>query len=129
MLIEYVGHHDEVEIDGYGLVKPGEPVDVPDALAGRAPVGHRADKDFDPGEGLLAQPANWQVGGASANQGKDDGTGDGGGDDGLDGQAGQQGPEVVDDPPAGTTVTPVDLSKPPETPPSDTPPSATPEEK
>ena len=61
MWVEYVGHHAEVEVDGYGLAVPGVPVDVPDYLAGRAPSGHRTDDDFDPGEGLLAQPVNWRT--------------------------------------------------------------------
>jgi hypothetical protein len=66
MEIVYVGGHDEVEIDGYGLAQQGVPVDVPDELAGRAPSGGRWDVDdqgvslYDAGEGLLAQPTNWQ---------------------------------------------------------------------
>lgn len=58
----YVGQQDEVEVDGLAeLVVRGEPVEVHEQLAGRAPHGHRADEDFDPGEGLLAQPDNWQL--------------------------------------------------------------------
>jgi hypothetical protein len=68
MQIVYVGHDlDGVEIQDLDVIaKPGEPVEVPDELAGRVPSGHRADVDdegnstFDPGSGLLAQPTNWQ---------------------------------------------------------------------
>src|SRR5437879_295258 len=62
MLVVYVGPSlDGVEIDGLDVVaEPNIPVDVPDDVAGRAPHGHRADEDFDPGEGLLAQSVNWQ---------------------------------------------------------------------
>lgn len=53
--IKYVGVHDEVEIADIGAVcKQGGTVDVPAELAGKPPT-----KD-DPGEGLLAQPDNWQ---------------------------------------------------------------------
>ncbi len=62
MLVVYVGPSlDGVEIDGLEVVaEPGVPVDVPDDVAGRVPHGHRADEDYDPGEGLLAQSSNWQ---------------------------------------------------------------------
>lgn len=59
--VEYIGPFDEVEVDGVGLVHPGEPVQVADEIAGRPPKGHRADgDDYDPGFGLLAQTTNWR---------------------------------------------------------------------
>lgn len=53
MHIKYVGPFDRVEVDGR-VVAQGESFDVLAAVAGRAPSGD------DPGEGLLAQPDNWQ---------------------------------------------------------------------
>lgn len=58
--VEYVGPHDEVEVDGFGIVERGKPVDVPPELAGHPPHGHRVDEDYDPGAGLLAQVDNWR---------------------------------------------------------------------
>lgn len=53
--LKYVGPHDEVEIPSLGVVvKRGDTVDVSAEAAGRAPDGD------DLGEGLLAQPDNWQ---------------------------------------------------------------------
>jgi hypothetical protein len=53
--ITYVGPYDEVVVAATGLTaKRGETVEVADQIAGRAPKGD------DPGEGLLAQPTNWQ---------------------------------------------------------------------
>ena len=42
-LIEYIGPHDEVSLDGVGLVKNGDFIDVPDELA----------------KSLLEQTDNW----------------------------------------------------------------------
>jgi hypothetical protein len=64
--VKYVGPSDAVEVVGLGLVKHGESVVVDADLAGRAPKGDPVDKDgspnpeYDPGEGLLAQPDNWE---------------------------------------------------------------------
>lgn len=58
--VEYVGPHDEVEVDGFGVVARGKAVEVPPELAGHPPHGHRADEDYDPGSGLLAQVDNWR---------------------------------------------------------------------
>ena len=52
--LTYVGPHDQVEAAGL-VVKRGESVDVPAAVAGSAPT-----KD-SPGSGLLAQADNWRV--------------------------------------------------------------------
>ncbi|HEY2084889.1 MAG TPA: hypothetical protein VGH54_02445 [Mycobacterium sp.] len=61
MLVVYVGNHDEVEIDGVAeLAYPGEPIEVPAAIAGKAPSGERWTEGYDPGFGLLAQIENWQ---------------------------------------------------------------------
>lgn len=62
MQLVYVGPHDEVEVDGHPEdVQAYTPVEIDDQLAGRPPHGHRADEDYDPGEGLLAQPSNWRT--------------------------------------------------------------------
>jgi hypothetical protein len=68
MKVKYVGQFDEVEIAVTGQVcKQGETVDVPDEVAGQPPsTKHEKGDDGktveveDPGEGLLAQPANWE---------------------------------------------------------------------
>jgi hypothetical protein len=63
--ITYVGPQDVVETE-YGDAVRGEPFEVPDEAAGRAPSGVRGELDedgqptYDPGEGYLAQPGNWQ---------------------------------------------------------------------
>lgn len=64
----YVGPHaDGVEIFDTGeWASPGEPIEVDAELAGRAPKGEPGDEDFDPGEGLLAQPSNWKLATAAA---------------------------------------------------------------
>lgn len=60
--IIWVGGHDTVTIAATGLeVVRGEPVEVAAWLAGRAPSGDPEGDDYDPGEGLLAQPLNWQL--------------------------------------------------------------------
>jgi hypothetical protein len=65
--VSYVGGHDEVEIAATGQTcKRGESIEVDDDLAGRPPKGDPLDADgnpnpdYDYGEGLLAQPDNWQ---------------------------------------------------------------------
>jgi hypothetical protein len=86
MKITYVGPFDAVEVPVGGrfvTVKNGEPIDLPVALAGRPPAerlseildvelpavfdNHEARSALiaelatvDAGEGLLAQPSNWQ---------------------------------------------------------------------
>lgn len=51
------------EIDSLGIViLAGETVEVDAAAAGRSPTGEPGDEDYDPGEGLLAQPVNWAPG-------------------------------------------------------------------
>lgn len=72
MKFKYVGPLDEVSVDAIGVtVKKGGVVDVPEWVAGRAPVEH-TNEDGTPkilpngkpsrdlGEGLLAQPDVWQ---------------------------------------------------------------------
>ncbi|HEY2084891.1 MAG TPA: hypothetical protein VGH54_02455 [Mycobacterium sp.] len=62
MLVVYTGNNDEVEIDGVAeLAHPGVPIEVPDAVGGKAPSGERWTEDYDPGFGLLAQVDNWQT--------------------------------------------------------------------
>lgn len=58
---------------GVGCLEPGEVVEVPAELAGRAPIGTPsygepenagyipASEDWDPGEGLLAQATNYEL--------------------------------------------------------------------
>ena len=76
MHIRYVGPFDEVEIAASGdVVARGATVEVPAEIAGRPPKGDRfvdagaanpvRNPDFDPGEGLLAQPDAWQPAKAS----------------------------------------------------------------
>lgn len=64
MKLTYTGPFDEVEVPALGRnVKHGETVDVPAAIAGRAPSATTDDdgnETADPGEGLLAQATNWQ---------------------------------------------------------------------
>lgn len=60
-LLKYVGPHDEVSVDGLGVVKRHESIDAPDELAGRPPVADKDGTVTDPGAGLLAQPDNWSV--------------------------------------------------------------------
>lgn len=73
MKLQYVGPFDEVEVPALGIaVKRDEAIDVDDAIAGRAPKGEptldgKPNPDHDPGEGLLAQIANWRPAGARAN--------------------------------------------------------------
>lgn len=60
----YIGPHDEVEFDEFGLARTcahGDAVLVDDELAGRAPVSI-VGIVIDPGCGLLAQSDNWQAG-------------------------------------------------------------------
>lgn len=63
--ITYVGPHEVVETE-FGDAVRGEPFEVPAEAAGRPPEGVRGEHDYngkpvwDPGEGYLAQPANWQ---------------------------------------------------------------------
>lgn len=68
--IRYIGFSAQgVEVgegDWYGLFLPGEPVDVPEEIAGRAPSGTLGDDDYDPGEGLLAQTGNFVEGAVAA---------------------------------------------------------------
>lgn len=53
--VKYVGAHDEIWLPSLDIrVKRGDTIQVSAAVAGRAPDGN------DLGEGLLAQPANWQ---------------------------------------------------------------------
>jgi hypothetical protein len=40
-------------------VEPDDTIEVDAALAGRSPKGTPGEEGYDPGEGLLAQPANW----------------------------------------------------------------------
>jgi hypothetical protein len=85
MQVKYVGPFDAIELDGVGIVKQGETVDVPADVAGRPPVArveaahaelgaavgaldHERAKalreeivDLDHGAGLLAQTSNWQA--------------------------------------------------------------------
>lgn len=85
MKVKYVGPFDGVELDGFGTVKNGETIDVPDTVAGHAPdprvdvahrelhaaieaLDHEAAKalreeiiGLDAGVGLLAQPGNWEA--------------------------------------------------------------------
>lgn len=85
MQVKYVGPFDAVEVDGVGIVKHGETVDVPAELAGRPPAArveaahvelrdavaaldHERAKalreeivDLDHGAGLLAQSGVWQA--------------------------------------------------------------------
>lgn len=61
MKVTYVGPFPEVELYDTGdWVNQGETIDVRDSLAGRPPSGEPGTDDYDPGEGLLAQTANWQ---------------------------------------------------------------------
>lgn len=64
MKFTYIGPFDEVEVPALGRnVKQGETVDAPAAIAGRAPSTIQDDDGNDVtdlGEGLLAQPDNWQ---------------------------------------------------------------------
>lgn len=66
--VVYVGPFaDGVEIADTGAwASPGEPVEVPDEVAGRPPKGKPEDEDYDPGEGLLAQTSNWAKAGTKA---------------------------------------------------------------
>jgi hypothetical protein len=66
--VVYIGPFAEgVEIAETGQwANPGEPVEVPTEVAGRAPKGKPEDEDYDSGEGLLAQPANWAKAGTKA---------------------------------------------------------------
>jgi hypothetical protein len=84
-LLKYVGPHDAVEVIGFGEVKRGDTLSVPAAVAGRSPsprlavamveldaaitaIDHDLAKalreeiiDLDHGDGLLAQPSNWEA--------------------------------------------------------------------
>jgi hypothetical protein len=66
--VVYVGPFaDGVEIADTGQwAHPGEPVEVPDDVAGRPPKGSPDDEGYDAGQGLLAQPANWAKAGTKA---------------------------------------------------------------
>lgn len=82
--VRYVGGHDEVEIGETGqIVARGEAVLVPTDVAGRAPKGDPGDDGYDYGEGLLAQPSNWEKA-RKSDVGKDDESADG---DAADDQA------------------------------------------
>lgn len=60
--LRYVGPHDAVEISATGdLVERDATVKVPAALAGRGPSGDPESEEYDRGEGLLAQEANWEL--------------------------------------------------------------------
>jgi hypothetical protein len=85
MQVKYIGPFDAIELDGVGIVKQGETVDVSAEAAGRPPVArveaahaelgaavgaldHERAKalreeivDLDHGAGLLAQTSNWQA--------------------------------------------------------------------
>lgn len=67
--VVYVGIHPAVEIADTGIVATrDQPVEVPAELAGHGPSGDPPGPDatdterdaYDPGVGLLAQPANWR---------------------------------------------------------------------
>jgi hypothetical protein len=98
MQLRYVGPFDIVEIGGTDFhpdagrtCAQGDTIDVADDLAGRAPTWLQGGADepvYDPGEGLLAQPANWKLATAP-----------------YPVVVGEQGPEIVDLP-AGAVVTP-----------------------
>lgn len=79
MRVKYCGPLDEVELVGVGTVQRGEVLNVPKELLGRAPgyvtqmvAQVELDEDgtarlveadaevWDPGEGLLGQPENWE---------------------------------------------------------------------
>jgi hypothetical protein len=84
MKVKYVGPFDAVELDGVGVVHRNHQIEVTPALAGRPPAArvaaahaelveamaaadhHRSKAlreeiiDLDHGEGLLAQPDNWE---------------------------------------------------------------------
>jgi hypothetical protein len=61
--VTYVGPFDEVEIAGTTLLcRRGQTVEVPAEIAGKEPTGEPGTKRYQPGEGLLAQPDNWQPG-------------------------------------------------------------------
>lgn len=60
MKIRNVSGEDRVIPATGDFVEAGHQVDVPDELGGRPPEGEPTDEDFDPGEGLLAQPDNWK---------------------------------------------------------------------
>jgi hypothetical protein len=83
--LRYIGPHDAVDLDGVGTIVRGEPVSVPTAVAGRKPAKRYLEAmdelvaamaainhddaarlrdeiiELDPGEGLLAQPDNWET--------------------------------------------------------------------
>lgn len=62
MRLKYVGQFAEVELYDTGeWVAQGETIDVSPALGGRPPSGEPGTDDYDPGEGLLAQPSNWAI--------------------------------------------------------------------
>lgn len=64
--LTYVGHFDEVEVDGLGVVVRGVPFACSAELAGQAPVDEVTDDDgnvvteADLGSGLLAQVDNFR---------------------------------------------------------------------
>jgi hypothetical protein len=43
------------------VVEPGQAVEVPDDLVGKAPTGTPGTDDYDPGYGLLAQTDVWEL--------------------------------------------------------------------
>lgn len=59
------GPFEEVEVpsgeNGSYIARKGEPIEVPDELAGRPPGGSPGEEGYDPGEGLLAQSC-WSPG-------------------------------------------------------------------
>lgn len=57
----FAGGVDTAEGDHEQHFARDEPTDCPPEIAGRTPKGEPTDEDYDPGEGLLAQVANFEI--------------------------------------------------------------------